>query len=129
MEKVAYKLQTIIGGKNPTECQIIEEFRGNREILARVIMEKVPRKSLYIIFRQEKDYFPNVLDAYSNIKCGSDKVLEEALRYVAKRIKDEGNPLLIESVIDDCTGYGGKDLIGLKNGWRKNGGKIYCLEW
>ena len=122
MEKVAYKLQTIICGKNPTECQITEEFRGNREILARVIMEKVPRKSLYIIFRQEKDYFPNVLDAYSNIKCGSDKVLEEALRYVAKRIKDEGNPLLIESVIDDCTGYGGERFNRVKKRLEKKCG-------
>ena len=107
-ERVRYKLLTILGGKNPRECQITEEFRGDVQTLARVVMENVPKKPIYVILRQEKDYFPEVIDACVNIKCASNKVLEHSLRYIQKRIENEGNPLLIESVIDNCTVYEAK---------------------
>ena len=106
-EKVTYQLLTVISGKNPDECQIYEEFRDKQEKLARIMMEKVPRKRLYVILKQEKDYFPEVLDACSNIRSASNKVLEYTLEYVFKRINQDNEklPLLLESAIDNRTVY------------------------
>ena len=113
-EKVTYKLLTIISEKNPRECRIIEEFRGNVQPLARIIMERVPRKPMYVILRQEKEYSLEVIDACVNIKCASNKVLEYSLRYIQKRIENEGNSLLIESVVDNCTVYDVKRFNSIK---------------
>ena len=105
VERLTYKLMTILGGKNPSECQIYEVFEGNTKILGRFLMEKVPRKSLYVILKQDGYDFPEILDARVNIKCASDKVLEYALRYVQKRIDREEMPLLIIPVVENFTNY------------------------
>lgn len=104
-ERVTYRLYTLLGGLNPTECSIEEEFQETTSTIARFVFEKVPKKPLYVILSQEADSFPRVLDARANISCASNKVLEYALEYTQKKIDQEASPLLIESVIENRTAY------------------------
>jgi len=96
------------GIRNPSECYIDEEFEGKTKSLARFMIEKVPKKRIYVVLSQEGHSFPEILDAFSTRPAASDKLLEYALRYIYKKKEEEKElPLLINSKVKNNTFYNG----------------------
>jgi hypothetical protein len=121
VEEIIYSLITYHDERNPSECYIEEQFRGNKKELSRVLVDKVPNKGLYVILLQEGHGFPKVIDSSSHIRTASDKVLEHALRYVEKRINKEQRktPLLVKSTVFDRTVYGEERYTRVKKRLKK----------
>lgn len=90
METLNYILETNDFFINPMECVITEEFRGESKLIGRILREKVPCKQIYVIMKQYKWGFPELLDSTSNIQTASNKLLMYSLKWVKELIKKEG---------------------------------------
>ncbi len=115
MEIIKYTLSSDSNNLiNPSEVYIDEEFRGESRLIGRVFREKVPRKQVYIIMKQEGQGFPEVLDVISNIRTSSKKLLKHSLDWIEQLKKKEGDlRLFVEYKIEDLT------YIKLRNDYLK----------
>ena len=104
METLSYILETDDFFINPIECRIIEEFRGKSKLIGRILREKVPCRQIYVIMKQHKQSFPELLDSTSNIQTASNKLLKYSLKWIEELIGKEGKlDLFLEYKIIDHT--------------------------